>query len=152
MKKAGYAVDYRLQPGLVLVADAGILARLLEHLLMNSLQHGFLPQQADRQVRLRSKTSRDPQILIQYQDNGQGMPAELLPRLFVTFFTTKRHQGYSGLGGHIIYNLVTVELHGSIQARNEAEPGHRLPHFVANAAPARLSAGQMNACKAKSLQ
>jgi len=51
------------------------------------------------------------------------MPAELLPRLFEPFFTTKRHQGYSGLGSHIIYNLVTVELHGSIQARSEAGQG-----------------------------
>ncbi|MDZ7871227.1 MAG: two-component regulator propeller domain-containing protein [Rheinheimera sp.] len=122
LKKAGCTVDYQPQPGLVLVADAGILARLLEHLLMNSLQHGFLPQQADRQVRLQL-SQQGSQILIQYQDNGQGMPAELLPRLFEPFFTTKRHQGYSGLGSHIIYNLVTVELHGSIQARSEAGQG-----------------------------
>ena len=89
---------------------------------MNSLQHAFLPQQADRQVRLQL-SQQGSQILIQYQDNGQGMPAELLPRLFEPFFTTKRHQGYSGLGSHIIYNLVTVELHGSIQARSEAGQG-----------------------------
>ncbi|MFC0049436.1 two-component regulator propeller domain-containing protein [Rheinheimera tilapiae] len=122
LKKALCTVDYQPQPGLVLVADAGILARLLEHLLMNSLQHAFLPQQSDRQVRLQL-SQQGSQILIQYQDNGQGMPAELLPRLFEPFFTTKRHQGYSGLGSHIIYNLVTVELHGSIQARSEAGQG-----------------------------
>lgn len=122
LKKASCTVDYQPQPGLVLVADAGILARLLEHLLMNSLQHAFLPQQADRQVRLQL-SQQGSQILIQYQDNGQGMPADLLPRLFEPFFTTKRHQGYSGLGSHIIYNLVTVELNGSIQARSEAGQG-----------------------------
>lgn len=122
LNKAQCSVDYQAQPGLVLVADAGILARLLEHLVMNSLQHAFLPQQTDRQIRLQL-SQQGNQLLIQYQDNGQGMAAELIPRLFEPFFTTKRHQGYSGLGSHIIYNLVTVELHGSIQVRSETGQG-----------------------------
>ena len=122
LRKGQCSVDFRPQPGLVLVADAGILARLLEHLVMNSLQHAFLPQQTDRQIRLQV-SQQGNQLLLQYQDNGQGMATELIPRLFEPFFTTKRHQGYSGLGSHIIYNLVTVELQGSIQARSEAKQG-----------------------------
>ena len=122
LNKAACQVDYQPQQGLVLFADAGILARLLEHLVMNSLQHAFLPQQTDRQLLLRL-SQQGNQVLIQYQDNGQGMAAELIPRLFEPFFTTKRHQGYSGLGSHIIYNLVTVELNGSIQVRSEAGQG-----------------------------
>lgn len=127
LNKAACRVDYRAEPGLVLHADAGILARLLEHLVMNSLQHAFLPQQTDREIRLHLNQSGQ-QVAIQYHDNGQGMVAELLPRLFEPFFTTKRHQGYSGLGSHIVYNLVTVELNGSIQARSEA--GHGLSYRI----------------------
>ncbi len=122
LSKAGCQVQFDAEPGLVLHADAGILARLLEHLLMNSLQHAFLPQQTDRHIRL-TLTQQGNQVAIQYQDNGQGMPAELLPRLFEPFFTTKRHAGFSGLGSHIVYNLVTVELNGSIQVRSEAGQG-----------------------------
>jgi signal transduction histidine kinase len=122
LSKTGCQVQFDAEPGLVLHADAGILARLLEHLVMNSLQHGFLPQQTDRQIRL-GLTQQGNQVLMQYLDNGQGMPAELLPRLFEPFFTTKRHAGFSGLGSHIVYNLVTVELHGSIQVRSEAGQG-----------------------------
>ncbi len=122
LSKAGCTVDYQAQPGLILFADAGILARLLEHLVMNSLQHGFAVQQSDRQIRVQLQQQGN-QVLIQYQDNGQGMAPELLPRLFEPFFTTKRHLGFSGLGSHIVYNLVTVELNGSIQVRSEAGQG-----------------------------
>jgi len=127
LNKGGCQVDFQAVPGLVLHADAGILARLLEHLVMNSLQHAFLPQQTYRQVRLQL-SQQGQQVSIHYQDNGQGMAPELLPRLFEPFFTTKRHQGYSGLGSHIVYNLVTVELHGSIQVRSEA--GHGLSYRI----------------------
>ena len=122
LNKAGCQLQVEAQPGLVLFADAGILSQILTHLVMNSLQHAFLPQQQDRRIALQL-SRQGSQLQLQYQDNGQGMPAEQLARLFEPFFTTKRHQGFSGLGSHIVYNLVTVELQGSIQVRSEAGQG-----------------------------
>lgn len=122
ISKARCQLDYQAVPGILLTADAGLLARLLTHLVMNSLQHAFLPGQQDRRLVVHLSLQGN-QILLQYADNGQGMPAEMLPRLFEPFFTTKRHQGFSGLGSHIVYNLVTVELQGNIQVRSEAGKG-----------------------------
>jgi signal transduction histidine kinase len=42
-------------------------------------------------------------------------------RLFDPFFTTRRDKGSTGLGLHIVYNLVTASLQGSISV--ESEPG-----------------------------
>lgn len=122
LSKARCQLDFQSPPALLLTADAGILAQLLTHLVMNSIHHAFPAQQQERQIWL-NLSQLGSQLLIQYADNGQGMAAEQLSRLFEPFFTTKRHQGFSGLGSHIVYNLVTVELQGNIQARSEAGKG-----------------------------
>jgi signal transduction histidine kinase len=54
-------------------------------------------------------------VRIDYSDNGRGMDEIVRKRIFEPFFTTRRGQGGSGLGMHIVYNLVTQMLHGSIE-------------------------------------
>jgi len=55
------------------------------------------------------------QLTIHYQDNGIGMSPGTAKKIFDPFFTTKRGQGGSGLGMHIVYNLVTQKLKGQIE-------------------------------------
>ena len=57
----------------------------------------------------------DAVVRIDYADNGQGMDEAVRRRIFEPFFTTRRGQGGSGLGMHIVYNLVTQALQGSIE-------------------------------------
>ncbi len=66
-------------------------------------------------------TSSAGQVLLEYRDNGAGMNSDTLKRLFDPFFTTKRSEGHTGLGAHIVYNLVTALLHGNIYV--SSEPG-----------------------------
>ena len=67
----------------------------------------------------------DQEIELIYTDDGNGMPDESLKRIFEPFFTTRRNQGGSGLGTHLIYNLVTQALNGTIFASAGVDGGLR---------------------------
>ena len=60
---------------------------------------------------------------INYFDNGIGLSAESKDNIFEPFYTTKRGKGGSGLGAHIVYNLVTQRLQGNIGLDEEREQG-----------------------------
>ena len=57
---------------------------------------------------------QDHQLTLRYRDNGRGMPEEVQKKVFEPFFTTKRGSGGTGLGLHIVYNLVVFKLKGTI--------------------------------------
>ena len=60
-----------------------------------------------------------------FTDDGKGIDAEHLPHVFEPFFTTRRGHGGSGLGLHIVHNLVTHQLGGTITAAAAPGPGAR---------------------------
>jgi signal transduction histidine kinase len=54
-------------------------------------------------------------VAFDYSDDGAGMDQYTLAQLFDPFFTTKRGSGGSGLGAHILNNLATGPLGGTIK-------------------------------------
>ena len=58
-----------------------------------------------------------------YHDNGNGIPAAALGKIFEPFYTTKRNQGGSGLGLNIIQHLVTHRLQGAISCESTEGEG-----------------------------
>lgn len=63
-----------------------------------------------------------------YRDDGKGINQKALNHLFDAFYTTNRENGGSGLGTHIVYNLVTQTLNGTIEA--QSEPGKGLRYVI----------------------
>ncbi len=61
--------------------------------------------------------------LIEFRDNGCGMPEDIRRRVFDPFFTTRRGEGRSGLGLHIACNLATQLLGGSLSCESEVGKG-----------------------------
>ena len=65
--------------------------------------------------------NKDKALLLIYIDNGKGMDDTTRTSAFDPFYTTRRGTGGSGLGLHIVYNLVTQGLKGKISL--ESAPG-----------------------------
>lgn len=101
----------------------GVIAQIATNMIMNSLVHGF--EDIEEGVIKLDVVKTGNEIQINYADNGRGMNEENLDKLFDAFFTTKRAQGGSGLGTHIMYNLVTQTLGGQIEATSEPGMGLR---------------------------
>ena len=64
-------------------------------------------------------------VLMDYRDDGVGMNAQTLARLFDPFFTTDLQHGM-GLGMHLVYNLITHRLGGAITCDSTPGAGLRL--------------------------
>ena len=98
----------------------GLVEQLLTNLLLNAIQHAF--DSGTRSGTIQITVARDDDIVhLQFIDNGAGMTAEQLERIFEPFYTTCRGEGGSGLGLYICYNIVTAQLGGTIQC--DSRPG-----------------------------
>jgi len=66
---------------------------------------------------------KDPGWLaVSVTDHGPGIPAEVLPRIFEAFFTTKPQGSGTGLGLEIVHRIVTQKFGGKIEVKSE--PGN----------------------------
>ena len=111
-------------PDIVLDSFPGALSQILTNMLVNSLVHGFEHEQAGSIVV--SAALEGETVVFDYRDDGAGMAADTLAKLFDPFFTTRRGSGSggSGLGAHILYNLVTGPLGGTVKV--DSAPGQGL--------------------------
>lgn len=101
----------------------GVIMQIMSNLISNSLVHGFEGMQNGVvEISLRHANG---EISIDYRDNGKGMTPEQIQRVFEPFFTTKMGSGGSGLGMHIVWNLVTRKLGGTIECHSELGKGAR---------------------------
>lgn len=121
---------------IVLDSYPGALWQVVTNLVINSQVHGFGTAPGTIEVRV-DRVGPD-HIELLYGDDGRGIPGEHLGKVFEPFFTTRHDQGSSGLGLHIVFNLVTGPLGGSIEVRPNRPRGTlfvlRLP-LVAPSAP-----------------
>jgi signal transduction histidine kinase len=63
------------------------------------------------------------QLHLNFTDNGNGIDDSIKEKIFDPFTTTKRGSGGSGLGMHLVYNLVTQALDGHIALEDHFSQG-----------------------------
>ncbi|WP_338849241.1 ATP-binding protein [Massilia sp. W12] len=100
-------------PALQLNSFPDVLADVLKRLLENAIQHAFHGR-SQGQITLHCKQGSHTGLRILVQDDGNGIAAADLGKVFDPFFTTQFGQGSSGLGLHIAHNAVTQVLGGSL--------------------------------------
>ena len=112
------AVD--VPPGIVMDSYPGSYGQVLTNLLLNAAMHAF-PDGKPGEIVITARPAGAGGVEIVVADNGAGMSEEVQRRAFDPFFTTRRNEGGTGLGLHIIYNLVTQSLGGRLLL--ESTPG-----------------------------
>ncbi|HET6632212.1 MAG TPA: two-component regulator propeller domain-containing protein [Rhodanobacteraceae bacterium] len=121
LRQGGHRIDLDCQPGLTMGTSPGALFQVISNLVMNSLVHGF---EGRRGGTIGIAVARaDDGVALDYRDNGAGMAPQVAAHVFEPFFTTRRGQGGSGLGMHIVYNLVTQVFKGSISVDTAPDKG-----------------------------
>ena len=113
LKKTRHRITINCPEDLVITSYPGAISQIITNLVMNSLLHGFEDREQGEIVMTLS--IQNAILRVHYSDNGKGIQADHVSKIFNPFFTTKRSQGRSGLGMHIIYNLVTQKLKGTIE-------------------------------------
>ena len=66
-------------------------------------------------------SSRGDHVVVEITDSGPGIPPEVRARLFEPFYTTKPQGQGTGLGLHIVYNIVVEKHHGQVDV--DSRPG-----------------------------
>lgn len=120
-KGTAHTIELICDENIFLESNPGIFSQIFSNMIINSVIHGF-EHKRDGHITI-TVTENAHNLNITYKDNGQGMIKENLAKIFDPFFTTRRDKGGSGLGTHIIYNLVTQSLHGKIKAESELGEG-----------------------------
>lgn len=125
-KRSSHTVELRAEGDAertIVKTYPGVIMQIMSNLISNSLVHGFEGMQNGVVEIVLRRTNGD--ICIDYRDNGKGMTPEQRQRIYEPFFTTKMGSGGSGLGMHIVWNLVTRKLGGVIECQSEPSQGAR---------------------------
>jgi len=91
----------------------GVINQILVNLSINALAHAYSPDDSG-QISIEYKETGSKRIL-EFKDDGCGVPEEIQDRIFEPFFTTGRGNGNTGLGLSIVYNLVKDVLRGEVE-------------------------------------
>jgi len=121
LKRSKIDIKVECDESISLDVNAGAISQIISNLVINSIKHGF--NETNEGKILIEAYEKNKNIIIRYRDDGAGMDDEALAQLFDPFFTTKRGEGGSGLGTHVVYNLVTTSLKGKIDVQSKVGKG-----------------------------
>jgi signal transduction histidine kinase len=120
LKRAPIALTIDVPEGLLIDGYPGSYGQILTNLFLNAVNHAFTGGRSGTiSVSARPRGHDDVEII--FADDGAGMTPDVQRQAFDPFFTTRRNEGGTGLGLHIVYNLVTQQLGGRMML--ESRPG-----------------------------
>jgi PAS domain S-box-containing protein len=134
LRKHNVTLNVECQPNLVMNSYPGPYGQVLTNLFLNSIAHAF-PDGRPGVVDIHVRESGKDNVEIIFADNGCGMSLDVRRRAFDPFFTTRRDQGGTGLGLHIVYSIVTNRLGGRLDLDSAPGNGTRIQIILPRVAP-----------------
>jgi PAS domain S-box-containing protein len=134
LRKHHLTLNVECQPNLTMNSYPGPYGQVLTNLFLNAVAHAF-PDGRPGAVDIRVRESGKDNVEIIFSDNGCGMSLDVRRRAFDPFFTTRRDQGGTGLGLHIVYSIVTNRLGGRLDLDSEPGEGTRIQIILPRVAP-----------------
>ena len=134
LRKRNLTLNVECQPNLIMNSYPGPYGQVLTNLFLNAVAHAF-PDGRPGVVDIRVRESGKDDVEILFADNGCGMSLDVRRRAFDPFFTTRRDQGGTGLGLHIVYSIVTNRLGGRLDLDTEPGGGTRIQIILPRVAP-----------------
>ncbi|MDQ8021182.1 MAG: ATP-binding protein [Moraxellaceae bacterium] len=118
LKRTPYVLHNEVPSGLRMDSYPGPLGQVLTNLVNNAVLHGF-DGRACGEIWIIASVDGPPgqeSVMLTLRDDGLGIAPELLGRIFDPFVTTRKGRGGTGLGLHIVHNMVTQLLGGTVTA------------------------------------
>ncbi len=131
--KTPFQLEQMLEDDISMDGFPGALAQLITNFVTNALAHAFEGRTTGNMTIQTRKINTNVEII--FRDDGVGIPEQNQARVFEPFFTTKLGQGSSGLGMHIVYNLVNGLLGGQITLTSTLGSGTRICVTLPRQAP-----------------
>ncbi len=101
--------------------DPGDISQIVTNIVMNAITHAFTATKPGN-ITI-DVVRKNDDIHMEFKDNGVGMTNAIINNVFEPFFTTNRDNGGSGLGMHIVYNIVVQKLRGTIKCDSDVSEG-----------------------------
>ncbi|AUC99499.1 histidine kinase [Bradyrhizobium sp. SK17] len=122
LKRAAITLAVDVPEGLLIDGYPGAYGQILTNLFLNAVNHAFADGRSGTiTISARGRGADDVEII--FADNGAGMTPDVQRQAFDPFFTTRRNEGGTGLGLHIVYNLVTQQLGGRMMLESRVGQG-----------------------------
>ena len=139
LRKHNVTLTVDCEPRLMMDSYPGPYGQVLTNLFLNALAHAF-PNGKGGTVDIKVRESGPDNVEILFSDDGCGMNSDVRRKAFDPFFTTRRDQGGTGLGLHIVYNIVTSRLGGHLDLDTRPGEGTRIRIVLPRVAPMELAA------------
>jgi PAS domain S-box-containing protein len=131
--KKNLTLKVECQPNLTMNSYPGPYGQVLTNLFLNSVTHAFADGRVGS-IEIKAFAAGKDSVEILFSDDGCGMSADDRRKAFDPFFTTRRDLGNTGLGLHIVHNIVTNYLGGRLHLDSEPDEGTRIRLVLPRAA------------------
>ena len=122
LKRAPIGLSVDVPEGLIIDGYPGSYGQILTNLFLNAVNHAFADGRSGT-IAISARARGADDVEINFTDDGAGMTPDVQRQAFDPFFTTRRNEGGTGLGLHIVYNLVTQQLGGRMMLESRLGQG-----------------------------